>query len=63
MVYEQGIVVDSIESNVEQTSVFVSQGTENLRKASGYKVSIFICLVIIVLNKIKISISEQNEEE
>ncbi|CAD7082895.1 unnamed protein product [Hermetia illucens] len=37
MVYEQGMVVDSIESSVEQTSVFVSSGTENLRKASHYK--------------------------
>lgn len=37
MVYEQGLVVDSIESNVEQTSVFVASGTENLRKASQYK--------------------------
>ncbi|XP_055376302.1 syntaxin-7 [Condylostylus longicornis] len=37
MVYEQGLVVDSIESNVEQTSVFVATGSENLRKASQYK--------------------------
>ncbi|KAM8707893.1 hypothetical protein ACLKA7_014941 [Drosophila subpalustris] len=37
MVYEQGVVVDSIESQVEQTSIFVSQGTENLRKASSYR--------------------------
>lgn len=39
MVYEQGVTVDSIESQVEQTSIFVSQGTENLRKASSYRVS------------------------
>ncbi|XP_017863340.1 PREDICTED: syntaxin-7 [Drosophila arizonae] len=37
MVYEQGLTVDSIESQVEQTSIFVSQGTENLRKASSYR--------------------------
>ncbi|XP_061399302.1 syntaxin-7-like, partial [Musca vetustissima] len=37
MVYEQGLIVDSIESSVEQTSVYVSQGTENLRMASSYK--------------------------
>ncbi|EDV96149.1 GH16098 [Drosophila grimshawi] len=37
MVYEQGVTVDSIESQVEQTSIFVSQGTENLRKASSYR--------------------------
>jgi len=38
LVYEQGLTVDSIESQVEQTSIFVSQGTENLRKASSYRV-------------------------
>ncbi|XP_017138626.1 syntaxin-7 [Drosophila miranda] len=37
LVYEQGLTVDSIESQVEQTSIFVSQGTENLRKASSYR--------------------------
>ncbi|XP_023298478.2 syntaxin-7 [Lucilia cuprina] len=37
MVYEQGLTVDSIESSVEQTSVYVSQGTENLRLAGSYK--------------------------
>ncbi|KAM7357827.1 syntaxin 7 isoform 1-T2 [Cochliomyia hominivorax] len=37
MVYEQGLTVDSIESSVEQTSVYVSQGTENLRLARSYK--------------------------
>lgn len=37
MVYEQGMVVDSIESNVEQTSIFVSSGSDNLRKASQYQ--------------------------
>ncbi|KAH8307075.1 hypothetical protein KR044_004489 [Drosophila immigrans] len=37
MVYEQGVTVDSIESQVEQTSIFVSQGTDNLRKASSYR--------------------------
>lgn len=38
LVHEQGFVVDSIESSVEQTSVYVSQGTDNLRKASQYRV-------------------------
>lgn len=41
MVYEQGLTVDSIESSVEQTSVYVSQGTENLRLAGSYKVLVF----------------------
>lgn len=62
MVYEQGLVVDSIESSVEQTSVFVTSGSENLRKASQYKnkirkkklillsilLAIFIVIVIII---------------
>lgn len=37
LVFEQGTVIDSIESSVEQTSVFVSEGTEQLRKASHYR--------------------------
>lgn len=37
MVYEQGAVVDSIESSVEQTSVFVSEGTEQLKKATQFQ--------------------------
>lgn len=65
MVYEQGLVVDSIESSVEQTSVFVTSGSENLRKASQYKnkirkkklillsilLAIFIVIVIIMSMK------------
>ncbi|XP_055913574.1 syntaxin-7 [Eupeodes corollae] len=65
MVYEQGLVVDSIESSVEQTSVFVTSGSENLRKASQYKnkirkkklillsilLAIFIVIVIIISMK------------
>ena len=39
LVYEQGAMVDSIEANVEQTNVFVSEGTEQLKKAHSYKVS------------------------
>lgn len=52
MVYEQGLTVDSIESSVEQTSVFVSQGAENLRKASSYKVS----KISYVIKNLKINI-------
>lgn len=37
LVFEQGNVIDSIESSVEQTSIFVSEGTEQLRKASHYR--------------------------
>lgn len=38
LVYEQGAMVDSIEANVESTNVFVSEGTEQLKKAHQYKV-------------------------
>lgn len=38
LVYEQGAMVDSIEANVEQTNVFVSEGTDQLKKAHHYKV-------------------------
>lgn len=41
LVYEQGNTVDSIEASVEQTSVFVQEGAEQLRKAGQYRVSIF----------------------
>lgn len=37
LVFEQGTVIDSIESSVEHTSVFVTEGTEQLRKASHYR--------------------------
>lgn len=37
LVFEQGHVIDSIEASVEHTSVFVQEGTEQLRKASHYK--------------------------
>lgn len=37
LVFEQGNVIDSIESSVEHTTVFVSEGTEQLRKASHYQ--------------------------
>lgn len=39
LVYEQGQTVDSIEASVENASVFVEQGTEQLRRASHYTVS------------------------
>lgn len=39
LVYEQGQVVDSIEASVENASVFVETGTEQLRRASHYSVS------------------------
>lgn len=36
LVYEQGQTVDSIEASVENASVFVQDGTEQLRRASHY---------------------------
>lgn len=50
LVHEQGMTVDSIESNVENTTVRVTQGTEQLRKASHYqtklrKKKLCICLI------------------
>lgn len=39
LVYEQGNTIDSIEASVENTSVFVSEGTEQLRRANHYSVS------------------------
>lgn len=37
LVYEQGNTIDSIEQSVENTSVFVQEGAEQLRKASEFK--------------------------
>lgn len=42
LVYEQGQTVDSIEASVENASVFVQDGTEQLRRASHYSVSCVI---------------------
>lgn len=39
LVYEQGNTIDSIEASVENTGVFVQEGTEQLRRASHYSVS------------------------
>lgn len=38
LVYEQGNTVDSIEASVENSNVYVSEGTEQLRRASHYQV-------------------------
>lgn len=50
--YEQGLVVDSIESSVEQTSVYVSQGTENLRLAGSYKVNLLIIIFFSLVQRL-----------
>lgn len=61
LVYEQGLVVDSIESSVEQTSVFVTEGTDQLRKASQYqnklrKKKLFIAVILVVVLAILITL-------
>lgn len=61
LVHEQGMTVDSIESNVENTTVRVTQGTEQLRKASHYqnklrKKKLCICVVAATILFIVISI-------
>ena len=38
MVHEQGEVVDSIEGNVEEAAVSVTEGADQLRQAERYKV-------------------------
>lgn len=40
LVYEQGQTIDSIEASVENASVFVQDGSEQLRRASHYTVSL-----------------------
>ncbi|CRL01892.1 CLUMA_CG015270, isoform A [Clunio marinus] len=51
LVYEQGNTIDSIEASVENTSVFVQEGTEQLRRANHYstqarKKKIILALVL-----------------
>lgn len=66
LVYEQGNTIDSIEQSVENTSVFVQEGSEQLRKASEYRnkvrrkkvmligiasaIAIFLFIVIYISN-------------
>ena len=40
MVHDQGELVDSIEANVETSSIRVSEGTEQLRQAERYQVRV-----------------------
>lgn len=59
LVFEQGHMVDSIEQYVENTSIFVSDGTENLQKASHYRnqarkkkliiLSVLVSVILIVV--------------
>jgi len=61
MVHEQGDIVDSIESNIEQTAVQVETGTEQLRQAATYqnkarKKKIILAIIGIVILAILIGI-------
>merc|ERR1711872_497057 len=61
MVHEQGDIVDSIESNIESTSVQVTTGTEQLRQAAVYqnkarRKKIILALIGLVILAILIAI-------
>ena len=54
MVHDQGELVDSIEANVETSSIRVSEGTEQLRQAERYQVravTVSVLLHLLVQNK------------
>ena len=48
MVHDQGEMVDSIEANVETSSIRVNEGTEQLRQAERYQVRPGTCLADII---------------
>ncbi|XP_014205690.1 syntaxin-7 [Copidosoma floridanum] len=50
LVHEQGEVIDSIETSIERTEVFVNEGTTQLRQASTYKNQIRKkkCVLIVI---------------
>merc|ERR1719192_2039359 len=61
MVHEQGEVIDSIESNIESTTVQVTTGTEQLRQAAVYqnkarRKKIILALIGLVILGILIAI-------
>lgn len=50
LVHEQGEIVDSIESSVEKTENYVSQGLQQVMQASSYKNKLRkkkLCLAIV----------------
>lgn len=63
LVYEQGNTVDSIEASVEQTSVFVQEGAEQLRKAGQYRVNLvfFKSLIGTYMQQFSSFFSEQSQ--
>ena len=55
MVHEQGDIVDSIESNIESTSVQVTTGTEQLRQVIYSQMTLFYTSVIILFTGLRVS--------
>jgi len=55
LVYEQGNTIDSIEQSVENTSVFVQEGAEQLRKASEYRNKVRRKKVLLILIAISVA--------
>jgi len=61
MVHDQGELVDSIEANVESSSIRVEEGTEQLRQAERYQnkarrkklclslIGLFILIILIII--------------
>ena len=47
MVHEQGDIVDSIESNIESTSVQVTTGTEQLRQVGRSAVDTRVIIMLV----------------
>lgn len=63
LVYEQGNTIDSIEASVENTSVFVQEGTDQLRRASHYSVSFNLKAFQVDSNSIPFSESSTKEKD
>jgi len=52
LVQEQGVMIDNIESNIEESVVKTTDGVEELRKANEYQKSSrnkMCCLALIIL--------------
>lgn len=61
MVHDQGEVIDSIEANIESTSIQITEGTQQLIKASDYsrkarRKKFFMILILLVVLAIIIAI-------
>lgn len=63
LVYEQGNTIDSIEASVENSSVFVQEGADQLRRASHYSVSQVILFVVWILLESSWILLESSKKE